>query len=52
MKRRVFEIISRAEDGDRASRVFDISIMVLIALSVVAIVLQSSKGGRHALFLL
>ena len=41
MKRRIFEIISRAEDGDRASRVFDISIMVLIALSVIAIVLQS-----------
>lgn len=41
MKRRVFEIISRAEDGDRASRVFDVSIMVLIALSVMAIVLQS-----------
>lgn len=50
MKRRIFEIISRAEDGDRASRVFDISIMVLIALSVVAIVLQSfeSLATRYA----
>ena len=50
MKRRIFEIISRAEDGDRASRVFDLSIMVLIALSVVAIVLQSyeSLSVRYA----
>ena len=40
-KRRIFEIISRAEEGDTASRVFDGFIMILIALSVVAIVLES-----------
>lgn len=44
MKRRIFEIISRAEDGDRASRVFDISVMVLIIVSVLSIILQSFEG--------
>lgn len=41
MKKRIFEIISRAEDGDRASRAFDIGIMALIVLSVLSIILQS-----------
>lgn len=41
IKRRIFEIISKAENGDRASQVFDVSIILLILLSVVAIVLQS-----------
>ena len=41
MKKRVFEIISKAEDGDRASKLFDGFIMALIALCVVAIVLES-----------
>ena len=56
MKRRVFEIISRAEDGDRASKVFDVTIMVLIVLSILSIILQSFDvlattwaGGFHAL---
>lgn len=41
IKRRVFEIISKAENGDRASQAFDAAIIVLILLSVAAIVLQS-----------
>ncbi len=41
MKIRIFEIISRAEDSDRASRIFDLSIMGLIILSVLSIILQS-----------
>lgn len=41
MKKRAFEIISRADDGDWASKVFDGFIMVLIALSVLSIVLES-----------
>lgn len=44
MKRRVFEIISRAEDGDRASRTFDVSIMALIFLSILSIILQSYEN--------
>lgn len=41
LKERVFDVISKAEDGDAASRIFDISIITLIALSVVSIILQS-----------
>ena len=44
MKRRVFEIISRAEEGDKASHIFDISIMALIFLSILAIILQSFEN--------
>jgi voltage-gated potassium channel len=40
-RRRVFAIISKAEDGDRASRAFDIGIVALIVLCVLSIVLES-----------
>ena len=40
-KLRVFEIISKADEGDRLSRAFDTFIMILIGLSVVSIVLES-----------
>ena len=40
-KKRVFEIISKAEDGDLASSIFDWSIMFLIALSIISIILES-----------
>ena len=41
IKRRVFEIISKAENGDIASKIFDWSIMALIALSIISIILES-----------
>ncbi|MBR5345417.1 MAG: ion transporter [Clostridia bacterium] len=41
MKKRIFEIISKADEGDRASKIFDGFIMTLIALSVLSIVLES-----------
>ena len=41
IKLRAFELVNRAEEGDRASRIFDLSILGLILLSVVAIILQS-----------
>ena len=41
IKKRVFEIISKAEDGDRASAIFDWTIMALIALSIISIILES-----------
>jgi len=41
LKKRIFEIISKAEDGDRASKIFDWSIMILIALSIISIILES-----------
>ena len=41
IKKRIFEIISKAENGDRASAIFDWSIMILIALSILSIILES-----------
>ena len=41
IKQRVFEIINRAEDGDRASLIFDWMIVVLIVLSVLSVILES-----------
>ena len=41
VRARVFEIVSKAEDGDRVSRIFDWSIMALIALSLLSIILES-----------
>ena len=41
IKRRVFEIISKAEEGDKVSRTFDITILSLILLSVFSIILES-----------
>ena len=40
-KERVFEIVSKADEGDRASRIFDGVIMSLIGFSIVAIILES-----------
>jgi len=44
IKRRTFEIISKAESGDRASSIFDWSIMALIALSILTIILDSFQN--------
>lgn len=41
VKKRTFEIISKSENGDRASSIFDWSIMILIALSILTIILDS-----------
>ena len=43
-KARVFDIISKGDGDDRASRIFDLLIMALIVLSVVSIVLESFDG--------
>ncbi|MBQ8160470.1 MAG: ion transporter [Clostridia bacterium] len=44
IKHRIFEIISRSEHGDRASAVVDWTIMMLIALSILAIILDSFQS--------
>ena len=44
IKKRTFEIISKAEEGDRASQIFDWAIMTLIALSILSIILESFAG--------
>ena len=41
MRRRVFEIIEKAEDGDIPSAVFDASIIVLIVLNIIAVTASS-----------
>lgn len=41
IKKRIYEIISKAEEGDRVSKIFDWSIMILIALSIISIILES-----------
>ena len=48
-KKRIYEIISKAEEGDRASKIFDWMIMILIALSIISIILESFKNiyTRH-----
>lgn len=46
LRRRVFEIISKAEDGDILSRIFDSLIMVLIFISILSIVLESFEEIR------
>ena len=44
IKNRVFEIIGKAEDGDRISKIVDWSIMALIALSILSIILESFQS--------
>ena len=44
LKKRTFEIISKAENGDRFSSIFDWSIMVLITLSILTIILDSFQN--------
>lgn len=44
IRRRIFEIISKAENGDIVSRIFDGLIMSLIFLSILSIVLESFES--------
>ena len=48
IKKRVFEIIEKAQPGDRASRWFDLLLVVLILIIVIVIILASTKGIREA----
>ncbi len=41
MKRRIFEIISPAKDGDKFSSIFDLLVIVIIALNVISITLST-----------
>ena len=53
MKKRIFEIISKADEGDRTSRAFDLTIMVLIMFSILSIILESYADlmqRYHAVF--
>jgi voltage-gated potassium channel len=41
VKKRVFEIIEKADDNDRLSKLFDFIILFLIVLTVIAVILES-----------
>ena len=40
-RKRIFKIIEKADNNDKASKTFDVFIMILIVLNIVAIVLES-----------
>lgn len=44
MKKRIFEIIEKAEDGDKLSKIFDYTILILIVLTVIAVILESYEN--------
>ena len=48
IKKRVFEIIEKGKPGDRASRHFDLFLVLLILLNVVAIIIASVKSIYNA----
>jgi voltage-gated potassium channel len=52
IKKRIFEILEIASTGDLASRFFDIFIMTLISLNVVAVILETEKtlSSRYVSF--
>ena len=53
MRRRIFEIIERAQEGDIPSAVFDVSIIILILLNIAAVTAASfnSFADAHAVML-
>jgi voltage-gated potassium channel len=52
-KQRLFEILEKAEDGDTASFVFDVAMIILIVLNVVMATAESfnSFAEKHSVFL-
>ncbi len=43
-KKRIYEIIEKAREGDKASRIFDIFIIFLIMLNVLSVILESFQN--------
>lgn len=43
IKHRVFSIIETADSGDLASKIFDISIIVLIAINIISVIIDTFK---------
>jgi len=48
VRKRVYEIVEVASDGDTISRVFDISILLLITLNVLALILETVEPIHNA----
>lgn len=47
-RRRFYKIIQPADEGDRASRAFDWFILIMIALNVACVILESMRSLREA----
>jgi len=52
VKRRTYEILRAASGGDTASKIFDVFIMMLIILNVIAVILETeeSLSSRYSTF--
>jgi voltage-gated potassium channel len=48
VKRRIYEIVEREARGDRASRLFDLSLLTLILLNIVAVCAETVKPWYRA----
>lgn len=46
-RKRIWEIVEAAKPGDKASRAFDIAILTLIFLNVVAVIIGSVQSVQH-----
>ena len=46
IRNRIWEIVEVAQEGDTASRVFDISIILLIFLNIVAVIIETIENVR------
>jgi voltage-gated potassium channel len=44
IKKRIYQIIEKADNGDKASRIFDYFIIALIFLNITAIIVESFEG--------
>jgi len=44
VKKRIFEVLEIASIGDLPSRIFDVFIMILISLNVLAVILETVKS--------
>lgn len=49
MRRRLFEIIEVAEESDAISRIYDVTMMIVIVMSLLPIALKSSDGAVDVL---
>lgn len=47
VRKRVWEIVEAARYGDRASRIFDVAILSLIFLNVIAVIIGSVESIQH-----
>ena len=49
MRKRIYEVIEIAEENDGLSRLYDVSMMIVIVLSLIPIAAKTSEGFMGAL---